>query len=152
MCTGPLGTCPSCMVMYIKNFALHGLISPTDHSNVNHISSLILSKACIKPLAYHPIAQRHYNDLLYKAKEKDKMPYEKESFQRISSKPCNTRWYGQRMSRDTGRVKDQGDIICGCLCRRRTVPIMDAILSKPFIAFILSFLYYFFFLFISRSN
>jgi hypothetical protein len=30
--------------------------------------------------------------------------------------------------------------------------MMDAILSKPFIAFILSFLYYFFFLFISRSN
>jgi hypothetical protein len=49
-------------------------------------------------------------------------------------------------------VKDRGDIICGCLCRRRVVPIMDAILSKPFIAFILSFLYYFFFLFISRSN
>jgi hypothetical protein len=29
------------------------------------------------------------------------------------------------------------DITCGCLCRRRDVPIMDAILSKPFIAFIL---------------
>jgi hypothetical protein len=29
---------------------------------------------------------------------------------------------------------------------RRVVPVMDAILSKPFIAFILSFLYYFFFL------
>jgi hypothetical protein len=75
MCTGPLGTCPSGMVLHIKNFALHGLISPRDHSNVNHISSLILSNACIKPLAYHLIAQRHYNDLLYKAEEKDKMPY-----------------------------------------------------------------------------
>jgi hypothetical protein len=75
MCTGPLGTCPSGMVLHIKNFALHGLISPGDHSNVNHISSLILSNACIKPLAYHPIAKRHYNDLLYKAEEKDKMPY-----------------------------------------------------------------------------
>jgi hypothetical protein len=62
------------MVLHIKNFALHGLISPRDHSNVNHISSLILSNACIKPLAYHLIAQRHYNDLLYKAEEKDKMP------------------------------------------------------------------------------
>jgi hypothetical protein len=28
------------------------------------------------------------------------------------------------------------DITCGCLCRRRAVPVMDAILSKPFIAFI----------------
>jgi hypothetical protein len=58
-----------------QNFSLHGLISPRDHSNVNHISSLILSNACIKPLAYHLIAQRHYNDLLYKAEEKDEMPY-----------------------------------------------------------------------------
>jgi hypothetical protein len=75
MCTGPTGTCPSGMILHIKNFALHGLISHRDHSNVNHISSLILSNACIKPLIYHPIAQRHYNDLLYKAEEKDKMPY-----------------------------------------------------------------------------
>jgi hypothetical protein len=49
-------------------------------------------------------------------------------------------------------VKDGGDIIRGCLCRRRVVPVMDAILSKPLIAFILSFLHCFFFLFISRSN
>jgi len=75
MCTGPLGTCPLGMVLHIKKFTLHGLISPRDHSNFNHISSLILSNACIKPLAYHPIAQRHYNDLLYKAEEKDKLPY-----------------------------------------------------------------------------
>jgi hypothetical protein len=47
---------------------------PWDHSNVNHSSSLILSNACIKPLAYHPIAQRHYNDLLYKLKKKTKFP------------------------------------------------------------------------------
>jgi hypothetical protein len=33
------------------------------------------------------------------------------------------------------------DITCGCLCRRRVVPVMDAIFSKPFLAFILSFLY-----------
>jgi hypothetical protein len=75
MCTGLLGTCPSGMVLHIKNFPLHGLISPRDQSNANHISSLILSNACIKPLAYHLIAQRYYNDLLYKAEEKDKVPY-----------------------------------------------------------------------------
>jgi hypothetical protein len=62
------------MVLHIKNFAFHGLISPWDHSNVNHISSLILSNACIRPLAYHLIAQRHYTDLLYKAEEKTKCP------------------------------------------------------------------------------
>jgi hypothetical protein len=75
MCTGPTGTYLSGMILHIKKFSLHGLISHRDHSNVNHISSLILSNACIKPLIYHPIAQRHYNDLLYKAEEKDKMPY-----------------------------------------------------------------------------
>jgi hypothetical protein len=74
MCIGPPGTCPSGMVLHIKNFALHGLISPRDHSNVNHISSLILSNAYIKPLAHRLIAQRHYNNLLYKAEEKAKCP------------------------------------------------------------------------------
>jgi hypothetical protein len=40
------------------------------------------------------------------------------------------------------------DIICGCLYRMRAVPVMDAILSKPFIAFIIFFyLFSFFFLF-----
>jgi hypothetical protein len=63
------------MVLHIKNFALHGLISHRDHSNVNHISSLILSNICIKTLIYHSIAQRYYKDLQYKAEEKDKTPY-----------------------------------------------------------------------------
>jgi hypothetical protein len=63
------------MVLHIKNFALHGLISPWDHSNVNHISSLNLSNTCIKPLAYHLIAQRHYTDLLYKVEERDRITY-----------------------------------------------------------------------------
>jgi hypothetical protein len=49
-------------------------------------------------------------------------------------------------------VKDRGNIIRGYLCGRRVVPVMDAILSKPFISFILSFIYYFFFVFISRYN
>jgi hypothetical protein len=75
MCTSPIGTYPLGMILDIKNFSLHGIISHWDHSNVNHISSLILSNACIKPLIYHPIAPRHYNDLLYKVEEKDKIPY-----------------------------------------------------------------------------
>jgi hypothetical protein len=56
MSIGPTGTCPSGMVLHIKNFALHGLISHRDHSNVNHVSSLILSNTCIKPLIYQSIA------------------------------------------------------------------------------------------------
>jgi hypothetical protein len=39
------------------------------------------------------------------------------------------------------------DVICGCLCRRRAVPVMDANFSKPTLAFIL-FFYLFFFFFI----
>jgi hypothetical protein len=34
------------MVLHIKNYTLHGLINPQDHSNVNHISSLNLSNKC----------------------------------------------------------------------------------------------------------
>jgi hypothetical protein len=63
------------MVLHIKNFSLHGLISHRDHSNVNHISSLILSYTCIKTLIYHSIVQIYYKDLEYKAEEKDKTPY-----------------------------------------------------------------------------
>ena len=63
------------MVLHIKSFALHGLVGHRDHSNVNHVSSLILSNICIKTLIYHPIAQRHYKDLQYKVEEKDKTPY-----------------------------------------------------------------------------
>jgi hypothetical protein len=150
MCTGPLGTCPLGMVLHIKSFALHGLISPWDHSNVNHISSLILSNACIKPLAYHLIAQRHYNDLLYKAEEKDKVPH----WAGIHKKRKVLKGYNPSHVTRGGMVKgypdiveDRGDIIRGCLCRRRVVPVMDAILFKPFIAFTLSFIYCFFFLF-----
>jgi hypothetical protein len=63
------------MVLHIKKFALHGLISHRNHSNVNHTSSLILSDICIKTLIYHPIAQKDYKDLQYKAEEEDKTPY-----------------------------------------------------------------------------
>jgi hypothetical protein len=63
------------MVLHIKDYALHGLISPRDHSNVNHISSLRLSNKCMKFLAYHLRAQRHYTDLLYNAEATDKITY-----------------------------------------------------------------------------
>jgi hypothetical protein len=75
MCSGPRGTCLSGMVLHIKNYTLHGLISDRDHRNVNHISSSILSNVCIKSLIYHSIAQRLYKNLQYKVEKKDKIPY-----------------------------------------------------------------------------
>ena len=36
------------------------------------------------------------------------------------------------------------EVTCGCLCRRRVVPVMDAIFSKPFLTFILFFIFFFF--------
>ena len=39
----------SSMVLHIKDYALHGLISHWDHSNVNHIWSSLLSNICIRP-------------------------------------------------------------------------------------------------------
>jgi hypothetical protein len=44
------GTCPLGMIMHINRYALHGLISHRDHSNVNHIQSSILLNICIKSL------------------------------------------------------------------------------------------------------
>jgi hypothetical protein len=63
------------MVLHIKDYALHGLINPRGHSNVNHISSLNLSNTCMKFLAYHLRAQRHYTDLIYKAEATNKITY-----------------------------------------------------------------------------
>jgi hypothetical protein len=75
MCTGPNGTCSSGMVLHIKGYALHGLISHRDHSNVNHISSLILLNICIKSLIHQLTAQRRYTSLQYKSGGKDKTSY-----------------------------------------------------------------------------
>jgi hypothetical protein len=103
MCTGPNGTYPSDMVLHIKNYAFHGLISHRDHSNVNHISSLILSNICIKTLIYRSTAQRHYKNPQYKIEEKDKTSYwasihkRREVPRKVSSKPC-----------------ERGDVARGC--------------------------------------
>jgi hypothetical protein len=91
------------MVLHIKNFALHGLISHRDHSNVNRVSSLMLSNTCIKTLIYHSIAQRYYNDLQYKAEEKDKIPYSAS----IHKKRKVSRGY------HPSHVK-RGDVVKGC--------------------------------------
>jgi hypothetical protein len=40
------------------------------------------------------------------------------------------------------------NVTCGCLCRRRVVPVMDANFSKPVLAFILFFIFFFLLLFL----
>jgi hypothetical protein len=40
------------------------------------------------------------------------------------------------------------NVICGCLCRRRAVLVMDAIFSKPILAFIIFFYLFFLLLFL----
>jgi hypothetical protein len=69
------GTCPSGMILHINKYALHGLISHRDHSNVNHISSSILLNMCIKPLLPQSSAQRHYTNLQYKFGGSDRASY-----------------------------------------------------------------------------
>jgi hypothetical protein len=56
------------MVLHIESYALQGFISPKHHGNVNQISSLKLSNACMTPLTYLLIAQRPYTDPPYKFK------------------------------------------------------------------------------------
>jgi len=103
MCIGPTGTCPSGMVLHIKNFALYGLISHRDHSNVNNVSSLMLSNICIKTLIYHSITQIYYKDLQYKVEEKDKILY----WASIHKRRKVSRGYHPT------HVK-QGDVVKGC--------------------------------------
>jgi hypothetical protein len=94
MCTNPNGTCLSGMVLHIKIYALHGLISHGDHRNVNHISSSLLLNICIKTLIHQSISQRCYKNLRYKIGEKDKKSYwasiykKRKVSRKISSKPC----------------------------------------------------------------
>jgi hypothetical protein len=40
------------------------------------------------------------------------------------------------------------DVICGCLCRRRVVPVMDAIFPSPFLPLFFSFISFFLLLFL----
>ena len=74
MCTGPNGICSSGMILHIKSYALHGLISHRDHSNANHISSSILINICMKSLIDQSIAQRRYTYLLYKSEKRARHP------------------------------------------------------------------------------
>ena len=154
MCTGPNGTYPLGMVLNIKNYALHGLISHMDHSNVNHISSLILSNICIKTMIYRSIAQRHYKDLPYKVEKKDKIPYwasihkERKFSKGFHPSIVNeVKWFKGCRNIRVEWEPGMHDVICGCLCRRWVVPVMDAIFPSPFLPLLFSFICFFFFFF-----
>jgi hypothetical protein len=113
MCTGPNGPCLLAMVLHIKSYSLHGLISHMDHGNVNHISSLILFKRMHKIPNTLTIAQRCYTSLQYKSGEKDKAFYwasvhrKRKVPRETSSKPCKwMMWSGDVQA--CGCSKGQG--------------------------------------------
>jgi hypothetical protein len=68
MCTDPLVPVRRAWSCTSKGYALQGLISPKHHGNVNQISSLKLSNACMTPLTDLLRAQRPYTDPPYKVK------------------------------------------------------------------------------------
>jgi hypothetical protein len=70
--------------------------------NVNHISSLNLSNACMKSLAYHLRAQRHYTYLLYKAEETNRITYWANTHKKrkVSSEDHSSHVYEGIWSRD----------------------------------------------------
>jgi hypothetical protein len=77
------------MVLHIESYALQGFISPKHHGNVNQISSLKLSNACMTPLTDLLIAQRPYTDPPYKVKATKGQP--------IGSIPTRTGKFPQRV-------------------------------------------------------
>jgi hypothetical protein len=151
------GTCLSGMVLHIKSYALHGLISHKDHSNVNHISSSILLNICIKSLIYQLTTQRRYTSLQYKSGEKDKASYwasvhrKRKVLGKTSSKPCKwVMWSGDVQACGCSEGQGCKSVTCGCLCRRRAIPVMDALFPSPFLP--LFFLFFYLLFFCSRAN
>ena len=151
MCTSPNGTCLSGMVLHIKNYALRGLISHRDHSNVNHISSSILLNICIKSLIHLSIAQRRYTSLLCKSRRKDKKSYWASSHwkRRVPRRNLiKTMWVGDVVKGSPSMWVQWGPrmqcVIYGCLCRRRDVPITDALFPRPFLPLFFLSLFFFF--------
>ena len=129
------GTCPPGMVLHIKGYALQGLISPRHHSNVNHISSLNLSNICTTSLTNLLIAQKPYTDPPYKVKATKGQP--------IGSTPTRAGKFPQGVIQNMYSdviwfwgclviVRPRAGVVCGCLCRRRAVPVMDAIFPSPY--------------------
>ena len=101
-------------------------------------------------LIHRSIAQRYYKNLQYKIEEKDKTFYwasihkKREVSRKVSFKPC--KWGDvARGCPDMWVEWEPGmhNFICGCLCWRRAVPVMDANFSKPVLAFILFFICFF---------
>jgi hypothetical protein len=96
----------------------------------------------------------------YKVGEKVKASYwasvhkKRKVSRKISSKPC--KWGDVARDIQTcGCSEGQGciSVTCGCLCRRRVVPVMDAFFPSPFLPLFFLFLFYSFILFFClRTN
>ena len=56
------------------------------------------------------------------------------------------------MSKHVGavRAKDEKNVTCGCLCRRRVVPIIDALFPSPFLPLLFYSFIAFLFLFVQE--
>jgi len=158
MCTSPNGTCLPGMVLHIKGYALHGLISHRDHSNVNHISSSILLNICTRSLIHKSIAQRRYTSLQYKSEEREKVSYwasvhrKRKVPKKTSSKPCKCMmWSGDVQACGWNEGQGWKSVTCGCLCRRWVVPVIDAFFPSPFFPLFFLFFYSFFLFFLFKS-
>jgi hypothetical protein len=144
------GTCPLGMILHINRYALHGLISHMDHSNVNQIQSSILLNMCIKPF----LPSQVLKDIIQICKASlegvtghpiglvstGKGLFSKE----IKSKSCKwVRWIRDVLTRVQWK-QGNARLTCGCVCRRQAEPVLDASVSKPNSCLLFLFLYCFF--------
>jgi hypothetical protein len=92
------------MILHINKYALHGLISHKDHSNVNHIQSSILLNMCIKPLLPSQVL-------------KDIIQICKPSLLEVTERPIGQMLTGCGMF--PGEIKSKsclvGEVVKGCL-------------------------------------
>jgi hypothetical protein len=66
--------------------------------------------------------------------------------EKTKSKSCKwVRWIKDVLTSGCSESRGMQSFTCGCLCRRRVAPVLDAIVSKPTHAFILFFFIHFFF-------
>jgi hypothetical protein len=152
------GTCPSGMILHINSYALHGLISHRDHSNVNHISSSILLNTCIKSLIHQSKAQRHYTSLQYNLEKMTGRPIGLVSTGRgkfpeeTSSKPCKwVMWSRDVQAGGCSEGRGCKALPVGAFVEGELHLSWMQIFPSPFMPFILSF-YSFIFILIFSSR
>jgi hypothetical protein len=111
-----------------------------------------------QPLIDQLTAQRYYTSLQYKSGEMDKASYwasvhrKRQVPRKTSSKPCKwVVWSGDIQACGCNDGQGCKDVICGCLCRRRAVPVMDAFFPNPFLPLFFFILLFFFIFFLFKS-